>query len=127
MRWYGEKMLPNGLPQLIRKITPVEVSKKTDIITFNRKHECRIAGRYKYENNKIIIHLYPTVILDWLILQDDDVLSFTYWMALLKVALHEVGHAVMEKKYRILPEGDTTKYMKRIYMLSIWQIGGAIK
>jgi len=97
MEWYGEKMLPRGLPELVYQITPPEILKDLKVISFNRKKKkrgCRnCRGCVEWINDHWRIELYPTVLLA----SGDEsygTQSFRYWCVFLKTILHEIGHII---------------------------------
>jgi hypothetical protein len=92
MEFYGEKMLPNGLPELIYQVTPDEIREKLKVIVYPKKKERGVQGSCRGNVDGLIIRLYPTVIAFHH--RGNGVLSFQYWMKFLQVTLHEIGHLV---------------------------------
>jgi len=92
MEWYGEKMLPRGLPELVYQITPPEILKDLKVISLNRRRKKGGMGRVGREGNYWIIQLYPTVILKNC--GGLGTQSFCYWLRFLKTMLHEIGHII---------------------------------
>ena len=95
MEWYGEKMLPRGLPELIYQITPPEILKDLKVISLNKRREKGLAGRVGDDGDYWIIQLYPTIILRSCG-GENGTQSFCYWLAFLKIMLHEIGHIMTE-------------------------------
>lgn len=97
MEWYGEKMLPRGLPELVYQITPPEILKDLKVISFNRKKKkkgCRnCRGCVEWINDHWRIELYPTVLLASGG-ESYGTQSFRYWCVFLKTILHEIGHII---------------------------------
>jgi hypothetical protein len=97
MEWHGEKMLPRGLPELVYQITPHWVLRDLKVIVFPNKGPLKrgIWGRCREANGRRVINLYPTVILTHTYNKDNiGVLSFRFWLGILEVMLHEIGHLV---------------------------------
>lgn len=92
MEWYGEKMLPRGLPELVYQITPPEILKDLKVISFNRKKKKGGGGCIDWINDHWRIKLYPTVLLASGF-ESYGTQSFRYWYIFLKTMLHEIGHA----------------------------------
>jgi len=110
MEWFGEKMLPNGLPNLTYQIVPGWLSKRLKIVVHSRVQQKGWKG-WKGDvvriNGYFRINLYPTVILkDW---SGKGVRSYKYWHDFLRVILHEIGHAMTHDKRRHISD---TQYWK---------------
>ncbi len=95
MRWYGEKMLPKGLHELVYQVTPLEISEDLKIICYNKKRERGTSGQVSDNGNYFIIELFPTVIIRRSA-SAYGTQSFLYWLEFLKVTLHEIGHIITE-------------------------------
>jgi hypothetical protein len=106
MEWYGEKMLPRGLPELVYQVTPYKILANLKLIVHNRQITPYISGSANPKTK--VIRLYPTVMFDTLnILINWDgvsVLSFRCWLLCLETVLHEIGHIVMHPKYEHITE-----------------------
>lgn len=107
MEWYGEKMLPRGLPELVYQITPPEILKDLKVISFNKKEERGLAGLVGYHGNYWIIQLYPTIILRRGFRGGLGTQSFRYWSEFLKTMLHEIGHIMTAG---LVPEISQQRY-----------------
>ena len=107
MEWYGEKMLPRGLPELVYQITPPEILKNLKVISLNKKREKGLAGRVGDDGDYWIIQLYPTIILKRGFGGGLGTQSFHYWSEFLKTMLHEIGHIVTED---LVPEISQQRY-----------------
>jgi len=92
MEWYGEKMLPRGLPGLVYQITPSEILNDLKVISLNKRRKKGLAGQVGYHDNYWIIQLYPTIILRRGFGGRLGTQSFCYWLEFLKTLLHEIGH-----------------------------------
>jgi len=92
-------MLPNGLPELIYKVTPDYLREHLKVIVFSRKSDTYSGalGICCSDGNNQVIQLYPTQILHFI--EKSGVLSFNYWYKFLEVTLHEIGHAVDHTRY----------------------------
>ena len=90
MEWFGEKMLPRGLLELIYQVTPDWILPDLKVVALPRKSERGIGGRI-YWHECWFMRLYPTTILAYT-KHDLGVRSFNYWMDFLHIALHEIGH-----------------------------------
>ena len=99
MECYGEKMLPNGIPELIYQVVPYDIIRNLKIIAHNKKKERGV--RAQVDCDDCIINLYPTVIMAGSRREVDiieGVLSFNYWIEFLRVILHEIGHIATSEK-----------------------------
>lgn len=97
MEWYGEKMLPRGLPELVYQITPPEILKGLKVISLNKRRKKGLAGQVGNDDNYWIIQLYPTIILKRGFGGRVGTQSFRYWFEFLGTTLHEIGH-IMTKE-----------------------------
>ena len=101
MEFHNPKLLPKGLHEIIAAFVPYDIYPETKVIAYPRKGMGSARGKgylgcagyndltYSYEiclyptmccSNRGNIHIYP------------GTPSFQLWMALLSVALHEIGH-----------------------------------
>lgn len=113
MEWFGEKMLPNGLPNLIYQIVPAWLSRKLKIVTHSRKAKRGLKGQIGYHDGSYRMNLYPTVVLFHA--RGPGVLAFQYWRAVLKTFLHEIGHVMTADKYRNIREWQY-KQIDNVYL-----------
>jgi hypothetical protein len=97
MECYGEKMLPNKLPNLIYQVTPPQIIKNLKLIVHSKGQRWRIGGCIDGEKGQYKIHLFPTVIMKHSL--KCGVISFAYWLQFLKTTLHEIGHAVTDNNF----------------------------
>ena len=96
MEWYGEKMLPRGLPELVYQVAPPEIVEDLKVISFNKREKKGVMGRVRYDDNYYRIQLYPTVIISNGDNAYSGTQSFCYWLGFLRTMLHEIGHIVTE-------------------------------
>jgi len=92
MEWYGERMLPKGLPRLVHEIADPEILKNLKVICLNKKEKKGVLGHVEWHDGYGRIKLYPTVILAGGRSGFHGTLSFGYWRKFLRVMLHEIGH-----------------------------------
>jgi len=101
MEWHGEKMIPNGLPELIHQVTPNWIRQQSKVIVYSRLpksigDERRLRGRTYPNGRWQIIELFPTnILLDY---KGPGVTSFNYWLHFLDVLLRQVGQIATEEK-----------------------------
>jgi hypothetical protein len=112
MEWYGEKMLPRGLPELLHQVTPHWIARDLKVITCHRDPFDPMSrtplGRVGWHDNWWVITLFPTKILGSYRNDSLGVPSFIYWLNFLEVALHEVGHIVTAD--RLVWRDDDRRY-----------------
>ena len=107
MEFYNEGLLPNGLPEIIAQMVPHDISLCTKVIGHRRKWMelwktgFAVTGHAYYDNmtESFCIGLYPTVCCHYALGNRYDpsnryagTTSFQLWMAMLDLALHEIGH-----------------------------------
>ena len=92
MEFHGEKLLPNGLPELIYQVTPDYLRETIKVIAFPGKIDKETLGVRDSDGTNQVIKLYPATILHFI--EKSGVLSFNYWYKFLGTTLHEIGHAV---------------------------------
>jgi len=108
MEWYGEKMLPRGLPELIYQIVPQEIVENLKVISLNKKREKGLAGRVGDDGNYWVIQLYPTIILKGGSGGRLGTQSFCYWSKFLGTILHEIGHITTKE---LVPRMSHQRYV----------------
>jgi len=124
MEWFGEKMLPRGLPELAYEIVPSWVSTRLKIITLPKKEYAHIRGLTSYSHDNYFIRIYPTIILkDWKM--RPGVISFQDWCYFLEVFLHELGHVMTHDKWKHISEKEycenSTSYEYVEYLADQWR------
>jgi len=90
LKWFGEKMLPRGLPELIYQVTPDWILDDLKVVVLPRKEKKGVSGRIGW-HGCWLMRLYTTVILARTS-HNLGVRSFNYWLEFLRTALHEIGH-----------------------------------
>lgn len=106
MEFHNVKLLPKGLPEIIAQLVPYDIYPDTKVITYPRKEGRGVSGRASCDGESYWIKLYPTVIT----LHHSGykgTISFSLWLAFLRVALHEIGHQATRQLWQDLPRNHS--------------------
>ena len=100
MEWYGEQMLPRGLPELVYQLTPAWILRNLKVIALYRKDSDEVRASVGRCDKCWRIKIYPQMLLTWPPSVDirgrrsPGVMSFVYWKNCLMLILHELGHII---------------------------------
>lgn len=111
MEFYHEKLLPNGLPELLCQVIPEQFYFNTKVIAFPRKQRRGVQGSVNFNGVRECweIKLYPTIMAFFSGTSGDRLLglrgtySFGLWTSFLFTSLHEIGHMVTWKAVENVP------------------------
>lgn len=113
MEFHNAALLPKGLHEIIAAFVPYDIYPYTKVIAYRRKGmgsihciEHKVMRGYAgYESlvDSFVIGLYPSVCCSDGPRGIRGTLSFNLWMAMLRTALHEIGHLVTHELCSDLP------------------------
>ena len=97
MEFYGDRLLPRGLANLMYEVTPPSVRARMKVIALPKRDRAGILASTSGRRNGYTIRFYPTVILQHP--HHGDVQQFNMWRDFLHTALHELGHIETHRRY----------------------------
>lgn len=108
----GEKMLPRGLIEIVKKVTPQEIFQEIKLEVFHKKHKSHVWGGCSCEDMRI--GLYPTVLLFPSYLPRIGVRSFNMWFKFLECTLDLIGQVVNQTNDESITEQWAKQKMNEI-------------
>jgi len=106
MEFYNERLLPNGLPEIICAFMPYEKYPGAKVICHSRSEGRSWLGTVNDGTAKI--QLVPTKIAFHL--RGRGTYSFRLWQTFLQVALHEIGHIYTNGQRQAISEAEYDTY-----------------
>ena len=97
MEFYGDRLLPRGLANLMYEVTPPSVRARMKVIALPKRARAGILASAAGRRSGYTIRFYPTVILRHP--RHGDVQQFNIWRDFLHAALHELGHIETRQRY----------------------------
>jgi len=117
MEFYGDRLLPRGLANLMYEVTPPSVRARMKVIALPKRDRAGILASTSGRRSGYTIRFYPTVILQHP--HHGDVQQFNMWRDFLHTALHELGHIETRQRYVFYHERQETDLYFHRYIESL--------